>query len=188
MENVEVIKKFLEVGSGLSCGLSCGCGSGLGDGLKELNGEIVWMVDDVPTLIDKVRGNYANGRIIKSDLATTSCYIAKVGEHFAHGETLKNAYADALAKSLEDMPIEQRIEKFVAEFPTLRTEAKCEDFYKWHHILTGSCEMGRNQFIKEHNLDMGKDYAVAYFLDITEDAYGGEVIKQLKDIYNESKN
>ena len=186
-------------GSGYSYGFGSGYGSGNGHGsgsgnasgygdadIKSINGERVWLIDRVPTLIDRVRGNYAKGRIIRSDLTFEPCYIARVDNSFAHGTTLRKAMEDATEKAIENMPIERRIEKFVSEFPSLETKAKCEDFYNWHHILTGSCEMGRKEFVAEHSLDMQKEYTVRYFLDITEKAYGKEIIKQLKECY-ESK-
>ena len=180
MENVEIVRQFLAIqGSGYSYGY----GSGSGD-LKSINWERVWHIDNVLTLIDRVRGNYAKGRILNSDLTLTPCYIARVDNSFAHGTTLRKAVEDAAAKAIENMPIEQRIEKFVDEFPSLETKAKCEDFYNWHHILTGSCEMGRKRFVIEHGLDMQKEYTVRYFLDITTKSYGGEIIIKLKSSYD----
>lgn len=177
-------------GRGYGKGSGHGYGNGFGhgsDGIKYICGECVWRIDNVPTLIDIVRGNYAKGRIIRDDLTFEPCYIARVENSFAHGTTLRKAMEDATAKAIENMPIEQRIEKFVSEFPSLETKAKCEDFYNWHHILTGSCEMGRKEFVTEHGLDMDKEYTVRYFLDITAKAYGGEIIIKLKDSYDKRR-
>ena len=140
-------------------------------------------MDYVPTLIDHVHGNYAQGRIVNGDLTTTPCYIARVENCFAHGETLKSAYADAEAKAMEQMPLEDRLSKFKTEFPSLQDTATCATFYKWHHILTGSCTMGRDLFVSSHGLDMEKEYTVEYFLSITADAYGRDAIRQLKEMY-----
>jgi len=142
-------------------------------------------VDGVPTLIDQVHGNIAKGRIVKNDFTTELCYIARVDNSWAHGKTSHEAVADATVKALEDMPIEDRIAKFKAEFPSLATKAKCSEFYKWHHTLTGSCTMGRDEFIKSHGLDMNKKYTVKYFITITSGSYGGSIIKRLKESYYE---
>lgn len=199
MEDVRVIEEFLRprnTGSGYGCGNGSGCGDGSGNGsgygdgygdgsgLKEFCGERIWYIDDVPTLIDHVRGDHARGRIINADFTTAPCYIARVDNYFAHGDTLHKAVIDAEAKALENMPIEERIAKFKAEFASLSTKAKCSEFYKWHHLLTGSCTMGRDAFVKSYNLDMNKKYTVEYFLDITSDSYGKEIIKQLKQSYD----
>ena len=171
-------------GSGYGYGDGSGDGSGYGDGLKVFNGVKVWYVDDVPTLIDQVKGNIAKGRIINDDFTTKPCYIARVDNCFAHGETSRKALADATEKALGDMSIEERIAKFKAKFTSLSTKSKCSEFYKWHHILTGSCTMGRDAFVKSHGLDMDKEYTVKYFLDITSDSYGKGIIKQLKQSYD----
>lgn len=161
-------------------------GSGDGDGyynIKAFNGNIVDYIDSVPTIITQVRGNISRGYIVKDDLTLSSCYIAKAGNSFAHGNTLKEAVADAKAKEMEDMPIEERIKKFVETFGPLDSEHTGKEFYAWHHILTGSCRMGRDEFCKAHNVDLEKMYSVRYFLDLTKESYGSNIIKQVRDSY-----
>ena len=170
-------------GSGDGYGDGYGDGSGYGSGLISFNGEKVWYVDGVPTLIDHVRGDHAVGRIILDDLTTEPCYIARVENCFAHGDSLKDAVADAESKAMEELPVETRISRFMEAFPTLDATARCSEFYRWHHTLTGSCRMGRDAFVREHSLDMEKEYTVRYFLDITKWSYGGRVMVQLLDAY-----
>ena len=43
--------------------------------------------------------------------------------------------------------------------------------------------MGRDGFCKAHDIDLEKKYTVRYFLDITKDSYGGDVIRQIIDAY-----
>ena len=170
-------------GSGYGSGYGAGYGSGDGD-IKALNGNIVDYIDDVPTIIIQTKGNFAKGYIIDEDnLMSVPCYIAKVGNSFAHGKTLKEAVADAKVKDIEKMAIEERIEKFKVVFGSLDSEHTGKKFYDWHHILTGSCRMGRDGFCKTHKIDLEKKYTVRYFLDITENAYGGDVIKQIRESY-----
>ena len=172
-------------GYGYGYGDGSGDGSGYvyGDGIKEINGQRVYMIDDVPTLIDRVRGDYAKGSIIRDDLSLQPCYVARVGNSFAHGDTLHQALADATAKELEDQPIEERIARFVAEFPDPDKAVPFKSLYTWHHVLTGSCTMGRDEFTRSHSLDTAKDYTPRYFIEITAHAYGGEAIRQLAESY-----
>ena len=44
--------------------------------------------------------------------------------------------------------------------------------------------MGRDEFCKAHGIDLEKKYTVRYFLDITKDSYGGEVIWQVIAAYS----
>ena len=190
MENEQIIARFLALrptgdgsGSGYGSGYGYGDGSGSGDGIKEINGQRVYMIDDVPTLIDRVRGDYAKGSILRDDLSLQPCYVARVGNSFAHGDTLHQALADATAKELEDQPIEERIARFVAEFPDPDKAVPFKSLYTWHHVLTGSCTMGRDEFTRSHSLDTAKDYTPRYFIEITAHAYGGEIIRQLAKSY-----
>ena len=177
-------------GSGPGFGFGYGSGSGPGFGfgygngdVTALNGNIVNYIDNVPTIIIQVHGNFAYGYIVKEDLTVEPCFIAKVGNSFAHGKTLKEAVADAEAKELGKMTVEERIAKFVEAFGSLDSEHLGKEFYDWHHILTGSCRMGRDGFCKSHNIDLAQKYTVRYFLDITKDSYGSDVIKMIIKAY-----
>ena len=196
------VKKFYGYGYGKSNG-SCsqdsyGYGSGYGSGngsgncdesgegsgvsvmnIKTFKGYIVDYIDGVPTIITNIHNNVAIGFIIGFDMTLIPCYVAKAGNYFAHGKTLKDAVKDAEAKEMGEMPIEERIEKFIEVFGSMDSEHMGEEFYDWHHILTGSCRMGRDQFCKENGIDLTKKYSVRYFLNITKNSYGGEVIKQI---------
>lgn len=183
-------------GSGSGSGDGSGSGSGLegfgdGDGsgdIKALNGNIVDHVDSLPTIIIQIKGNFAKGYVVNEvRLTLESCYIAKVGNSFAHGKTLKEAVADAKAKEMERLPIEERIEKFKEVFGSLDSEHTGKKFYDWHHILTGSCRMGRDEFCKIHKIDLEKKYTVRYFLDITKNSYGSDIIELVCNAYGLNK-
>ena len=169
-------------GEGDGSGYGYGYGDGFGD-LKSYNHQKVYYIDDIPTIIDAVHGMFAQGKIINEDKTLQPCYIARHGNCFAHGKTLKKAQKDALAKYMQNMPEEERIEMFVKEHPNLDGEYPCEDLFKWHNTLTGSCEMGRTQFCRDHGISMDEKYTVRFFLDICKDAYGGDVIRKVKERY-----
>lgn len=175
--------------SGYGCGYGYGssnvCGNGYGGkDIKALNGNIVDYIDFIPTIITQVRDNIACGYIVKDDLTLFPCYVARVGDSFAHGETIKKAVADAEAKEMVYMPVEERIKKFVETFGSLDSKHTGKEFYEWHHILTGSCRFGRDEFCKAHDVDLTKKYTVRYFLDITDESYGSDVIKLIREAYN----
>ena len=187
----EVIKKFLTVcdgsgsGNGYGSGYDDGDGNGNGDGVKQYNKQTVYRIDDTPTLIDSVSGNFAKGKILHSDLTLTDCYIARVGNYFAHGETLRQAYADATAKALAYEPIEDRVKRVVEQYPDADEPIEHSELFMLHNILTGSCEFGRRQFAREHNLDPenGK-MSMRDFIELTKDAYGSSNIRLLAEAYN----
>ena len=169
-------------GYGSGSGSGYGYGYGSGYGIKSLRGEAVHMIDGVPTIITRVRGNVAKGKIVRGDMGTETAYIVKGGSCFAHGRTLHEALAALEDKLFEDMPVEARIDAFAAEFEpgAARTVA---DFYDWHHKLTGSCTQGRDAFARDHGLKMDDAMTPEEFIRLTCDAYGGRVIRQLAGRY-----
>ena len=169
-------------GDGSGYGYGDGYGDGSGSGLKEYNGRPVWYVDGLPTLIDSVHNNrYAKGFIVKGDLSLQPCYIARAGNCWAHGETLRKAMADAQAKWMEERPLEERIEEFRNTHPDL--DKPYGDLFEWHHILTGSCEMGRREWCAAHGYQPTDTITVRTFIKQTLNDYGGDAIKQLGEAY-----
>lgn len=172
-------------GYGSGYGSGDGYGSGFGKDIKIFNGDKVYLVDNTQTIIRQVRDNVAKGTILNSDLTLTSCYVVKEGNTFAHGETLHRAMEALRDKLFEDMPEEERIAAFVKEHKA-GVKYPVSDLYDWHHRLTGSCEMGRKQFARDHNIDIEHDkITVEEFIKLTENAYGGETIKKLREAYDQ---
>ena len=126
--------------------------------------------------------NYAKGFIVGNDFTLNPCYIAKNGDIFAHGETLREAVAALQDKLFDDMPEEERIAAFV-ECHDYDGVYNNTDLYDWHHRLTGSCEMGRQQFAKDHSIDLNGKMSIKEFIKLTKNAYGGEIIRKLEKEY-----
>ena len=184
-------------GSGYGYGSGSGSGSGYGDGdgsgsgygygsgygLKSINGQTVDYIDGVPTILTRIVGNVAKGFIVRNDLSLALTYICKQGNTFAHGETLHKAREALLEKLFDDMPTEDRIAAFCAEFkPGVKRPAM--DFFSWHHRLTGSCEQGRREFARQHDVDIDHDELTPEeFFDMTRDAYGCDIIRQTEKAF-----
>ena len=165
-------------GSGNSFG--SGNGFGYGSGLKSINSKKIYMVDDIAITISHIHGNAAKGTIVNNDLTETLCYIVKEGKYFAHGKTLAEANAALQDKLFDKMPVEKRIAAFWTchkrgiKYPT-------KDFFEWHHKLTGSCLMGRQQFAKDHDVDLEGEMTVEEFIALTKNSFGGDIIKRLEE-------
>lgn len=168
-------------GSGDSSG--SGYGDGYGDKLIKINGDLVFYIDDTPTIFDHIHENVAKGKIINEDtFKSKECYIVKGNGYFAHGETLEQALADLQEKIFDNMDIDEKINQFRNKFNN-KDKYLGTEFFNWHHILTGSCLAGRNNFIASKNYSLTDTYTVKDFIKICENAYGGEIIKQLKKFY-----
>ena len=166
-------------------GYSDGSGIGRGSdfGVKDINGNIVYIIDDIPTIITSVRNNIAKGFIVKSDLQFEPCYVVKENNEFAHGDTLKDAFMSLQEKLYDDSTEEERIEAFKKQFPEYDIKYNNRDLFVYHHVLTGSCRMGRESFVSNKGLSLDGKTSVREFVKLTQDAYGGDIIKKLPEAY-----
>ena len=169
-------------GSGCGCGSGDGCGYGCGDGcgIKSINGNSIYVVDSIPTIITNVKGNIAKGFILQSDLSLTPCFIAKENNQFSHGNTLHEAFESLREKLYDDSTEEERILKFKEHFSDFSRKYSAKDLFIWHHVLTGSCKAGREAFCKDKGIDVDNDRFTVYeFIELTKNSYGGEIIRKL---------
>ena len=184
----EQIKLFLSSGSGYGYGYGDGSGSGSGDGygygdgdgIKTFNGDKVYIIDDIPTIIKHIHDNVAKGYILNDDFTLTKTFVAKENGKFAHGETLHDAFASLQEKLYDDSTEEERIEAFKKHFPDFTKKVSAKELFYWHHVLTGSCEQGRLSFCINKGIDIEKDSFTIYeFIELTKESYNGDIIKKL---------
>ena len=167
-------------GDGYGSGDGDGDGYGDGDGLTEFEGSKVYNIDGVYTCITNVHGNLATGFTIKYNSVKKPCYIVKVDDCFAHGETAEEAFRDAQAKAFKNMPIGERIKQVIAKYPDIDKKIANTELFVLHNMLTGSCEFGRRQFAEQHGIDV--EYGamtMREFCQLTKNAYGSQAIRDL---------
>lgn len=182
------IEELLKVDSGFGDGSGYGDGFGFGsgfcsgDGINTFCGKKVYIIDDMQTIIESVRGNIAKGYILQSDLTLTPCHVVKENGKFAHGNTLREAFEALQEKLYDDSTEEERLQKFREHFPDFSKEYPAKELFVWHHVLTGSCKAGREAFCRDNGIDIENDTFTIYeFVALTRNSYGGETIKKLID-------
>ena len=167
-------------GYGDGSGSGSGSGSGYGDGIKTFNGDKVYIIDDIPTIIKHIHDNVAKGYILNDDFTLTKTFVAKENGKFAHGETLHDAFASLQEKLYDDSTEEERIEAFKKHFPDFTKKVSAKELFYWHHVLTGSCKQGRLSFCINKGIDIEKDSFTIYeFIELTKESYNGDIIKKL---------
>ena len=167
-------------GYGHGSGYGYGHGSGDGDGIKQIAKQPVAIIDDIQTIISVVKNNIAKGFILNPDLTLRPCWIAKGNNLFAHGDTLKDAVRALREKVLQSSSMEERIAKFKEEFPCFNKKISAKKLFEWHGILTGSCKAGREAWCKNHEINLTQRYTIHDFIKLTENSYGGDIVKKLK--------
>lgn len=168
-------------GSGYDDGY--GYGSAYGDNIKVFNGDKVYLVDDIQTIFISIRGNVAKGYILQSDLQLKPCFIVKENNQYAHGDTLRDAFTSLQEKLYDDSTEEERIEAFKKKFPEYDVKYDNGDLFTYHHVLTGSCRMGRESFVSDRGLSLDGKTSIREFVELTKNAYGGDIIKKLPGAY-----
>ena len=170
-------------GSGYGSGSGDGYGYGYGYGIKVFNGDKVYLVDNILTIFISIRGNVAKGYILQSDLQLKPCFIVKENNKFAHGDTLRDAFNSLQEKLYDDSTEEERIEAFKKKFPEYDVKYDNGDLFTYHHVLTGSCRMGRESFVSDRGLSLDGKTSIREFVELTKNAYGGDIIKKLPSAY-----
>ena len=100
----------------------------------------------------------------------------------SHGKTLQKARTALEEKIYDNLDVDEAIKEFRKKFNNT-DKYRGTEFYTWHRILTKSCEMGRDNFVKNHNIDLENEFTVKEFIKICENDFGGKIIKQLKEFY-----
>ena len=162
-------------GSGSGDGSGDGYGSGSGDGdsikINTLNSEAVFYVDEIPTIINKIIGNIAKGRMINIyDFTTTNCFISKVNGFFAHGETARKAFADAEYKYLQSRSAEEHIERIKSQGYMTAND---------YRLLTGACEMGTSGWLKANGYTWEDKKPIREVIKLTVGSYGHDTLVRL---------
>ena len=170
-------------GYGYGYGYGDGYGDGNGYGIKEINGHTIFSVDDVYTIFTSIRGNVAKGFILEKNTKLVPCYIVKENNKFAHGSTLRDAFTSLQEKLYDDSTEEERIEAFKKKFPSYDTKYDNRDLFAYHHVLTGSCRMGRESFVNNKGLSLDDKTTVREFVELTKNAYGDKIIRKLPKAY-----
>lgn len=180
-------------GDGFGSGSGSGDGFGSGDGsgysgqknIRSINGKTICFIDGICCILKIIKGNFAKAGLLNADLTLTPCFIVKNDYYFAHGNTLYQAMESLEEKTNLNLPFEARIDNFIKEFPTLNTKVKGEILFNQHNKLTGSCFLGRQDFVKRHGLSLKDYYTIQEFIDFTKNSYNGEIIESLEKQYKE---
>ena len=164
-------------GSGYDYGDGSGCG--YGDG-HEVNGDYIYNIDRVNTIIKSIKGKIAKGFIVNNDLSLTKTYVVKdfASKYFAHGKTIKEAFLSLEKKMIAYLDVDERIEMFLKDVDKCK-KYPLQYFFEWHGKLTGSCLQGRENFICNKRLTLEDEINFDGFMKLCENQYGWEVIKKL---------
>ena len=105
-------------------------------------------------------------------------FVGRYETAIAHGETIREAIEAAREKYFSKLDFDGQKERLLAEFAEKKT-ISVKELYRWHGILTGSCEYGRSLFQSEHGLSDDDELTLNEFVKLTKSSYGGDIIARL---------
>ena len=107
----------------------------------------------------------------KGHLAGDLMYVVSRGGRHAHGETIKQAIADLAFKEADKDASKYR------GMP-LETEKSTEDWIVAYRVVTGSCSIGVQEFIKQQGV-LKRTYTLAEVLELTTGQYQATRFREL---------
>lgn len=134
------------------------------------------------THIDEMSDTEARGFYLGRTGRKIPFFALKAGNQIGIGCSYAHA-ADALMfQQMHKIPVDQRISDFVKTHKSHELYT-VENLWDWHRKLTFSCYSGGEEFRDSHGLKMDTIMSVQHFILITENYFGGEIIRQLKPHY-----
>ncbi len=156
-----------------------------------LDAPVCW-INNEAFLFEYIKGNVAQGYLLTPDYSLPKTYVfrhkGRKGMIFGMGSTLKRAYNDLQIKLLSEESVETRLEYFLRMFPRYyNTLYSVKDLFECHGWLTESCEGGRYEFMRDHDLTFDDEMTIDEFVRLTRDEFGGEIIERLMWMYKKDK-
>lgn len=157
---------------------------------KRFNGYQVYVIEKRAVFIDSVHGHCASGGFVyrkdgwllglkrRTTLPTKIVYVPGA---YGFGKTVREAWQAARDRAWRRMPLEVRIAEVKEQYPSLSSTATWQEWGDVHAMITGSCEKGRQEWIKQRGPEVR--VTMEEFLRATESDYGNENIKKLKEAY-----
>lgn len=77
-----------------------------------------------PVIVEHVRGDFAQGYVLMNTISFEPCYIAKNGDYFAYGKTLRDANMALRETIKKDEIVRELISEFIVESPDADVQAQ----------------------------------------------------------------
>ena len=155
-----------------------------GVGIKRYNGNDVYFINGYALYITHIRKPYAMGEIIKNDLTTQPCYIARVNNHIAVGESLHDVIEELRDKiSISNDNEYDVAQAFVLAHPDYEKEYDWDEMVFWHSLTTASCKEGRDKFSSHANKGKGSKATPKELIDFIKQSRDKSLGEKIEKIY-----
>lgn len=146
-------------GSDVGCGNIYGTGSGFkkykrkeiynGNGILSYNNNKTYFFDGYVVIITHIHKPWIMGEIIKNDLTTQKCYLAKVNNNVVVSDSIRGVIEGMRLKMTNSKITNDDIAKaFVLAHPDYDKLYDWDEMVSWHTLEPTSCVAGRQKFTK----------------------------------------
>ena len=139
------------------------------------------------THIDNITDKEACGFYLGRSGRKIPFFAIKDDDKIGIGASYGHASDVLLMKQTIGISEEQRLSEFIESHEKDKSYT-VENLWDWHRYLTLSCYSGGERFRDEHGLKMEDLMSIQHFISITENDFGGHIIKKLKPYYFSDKN
>ena len=155
-----------------------------GTGILSYNNHPVYCIDGYMLYIDHVHEPWMIGRIIKNDLLTQQCYLAKINQTYVVAGSLHDAIELMREKMQTSNDSESDIATaFVMAHPDYEKQYEWDEMVTWHALVKGSCANGRRQFSKLSDKASGDKATPKELIEFMKNSPAVHIAEKMEELY-----
>lgn len=159
-----------------------------GDAILSYNNNKTYMIDGFVVYITHIHEPWLMGEIIKNDLTTQSCYMAKINDKFVVDYSLREVLDGMREKiALTKDNADDIAHAFVLAHPDYEKEYDWEEMVAWHSLDKTSCADGRRNFSKYAKMSSGMKATPKVLIEFMMNSTSKPIAERMLNIYLQQK-
>jgi hypothetical protein len=159
-----------------------------GDAILSYNNNKTYMIDGFVVYITHIHEPWLMGEIIKNDLTTQSCYMAKINDKFVVDYSLREVLDGMREKiALTKDNADDIARAFVLAHPDYEKEYDWEEMVAWHSLDKTSCADGRRNFSKYAKMSSGMKATPKVLIEFMMNSTSKPIAERMLNIYLQQK-
>lgn len=155
-----------------------------GEAILSYNNNKTYIIDDFVVYITHIHEPWVMGEIIKNDLTTESCYMAKINDKFVVDYSLREVLDGMREKiRLTKDNADDIARAFVLAHPDYEKEYDWEEMVAWHSLDKTSCAEGRRNFSKKAKMSAGMKATPKTLIELMMNTTARPIAEKMKKIY-----
>jgi hypothetical protein len=159
-----------------------------GKSIMSFNGNKVYVIDGYVLYFTNIHKPWASAKIIKNDLTTQDCYVGKINNHIAVGNSLHDVLNELRNKIMQSGNNDYDIAlSFVYAHPEYEKEYDWEEMVFWHSLSEFSCQDGRKRFSENAHKSYGSTATPKELISFMKQSRAHNIAKKMEELYLSKK-